>query len=841
MCCAFGLAEPCWVNPCWVTDVPPTPPLVLLIGIAIDSATKLRAEFGDEAEIAHTGVEDLLSRTVEASGGSRPVLVVIGGAVRAPVGLVHALRPDGVNVAVVVVPAPVEGKTAILPLLFSADQVRRIPPGADDRLADVVRDVLGSMARRRAYTAVRAAAQRQLAGGAVIVRQVGDRVFGRFLAEAPIGAVVVDGAGAITAWNHKAAALLDLVEPASLGLPLHALFPAEVRGDLQAFLATQDSVEATFTRTGGARQEQEFRLTAQKVMDAHGTERTLVLAEDVTASVHAQRRLAERTKQALLTADVAAAMTAPGELPEHLQRCAEAIADYLNAVCVHFWTVGSRSARLTPAAGVGVCSHLDDGQSGDGPTGTVLSKIAAQHRTYLDNPPRDRADATEGDAFGFAGYPLIFGDQLMGVLLVTTSRRLSRDALATLEGVADQVAVGIRQDLLLRRLRSTAEALQRPLLPPHLPDLPGFNLAARYHPFGVDDQIGGDFYDAYTTPEGRHVLVLGDVCGKGPKAAAVTGLVRHTLWTAAQHSTEPGHVLSLVNQALLRQNSPFCTLVYAVLDTSDTPARLRIASAGHPPPLLRRDNGTTTPLTLKGPVLGVLDEVRHEVVEVPLRPGDTLVLYTDGFTEGAGKYRQREDEDIAAVLAGIPLRSDHDRPANAIAEAMLVDARRWWGDRLRDDMALLALTALPAGSHGEDDHQREFHLVTDRPPLAEVRTWTREFLTDLDGDVVGDAELVVTELVTNAYEHASGPRALRLRRITAQPLLRVEVDDATPHTRPELGTSSRGPYRGRGLLMIRTMSTQWGVEHHRNHKTVWADIPAGTVSADDEPVSGPAD
>ncbi|GAA1353599.1 hypothetical protein GCM10009660_53640 [Catellatospora bangladeshensis] len=811
------------MNPYWVTDVAPTCPLVLLIGTAAEVGPELRAALGDEAEVVPADVAELLARADEARSGGRPVVVVVGGELPAPVGLVHALRPDGVNVAVLVLSAPgAAGRTAMLPLLFSADQARHLPAGSDDRLPDVLREALGSLGRRRAYTALRAAAQRRLDSGAAIVRQVGDRLFGRLFAEAPIGAVVVDDAGALTAWNHRAADVLGLAEPASLGLPLSALFPAAVHDGLRALLSARGPAEKAVERVDRAGAAQVLRLATQRVIDAQGVERTLLLVEDVTAAVLAQRRLAERTQHALLTADVAAAMTAPGELAQHLHRCAQAVASHLDAVCAHIWTVGPRGARLTHAAEAGDCPHPDDGHGGREPAGTVVAEIAARQRPHLDNPPHGHADGAGDRAVRLAGYPLVFGGRLMGVLLLTTAHHLSQDALTTLEGVADQIAVGIRQDLLLRRLRGTAEALQRPLLPPHLPELPGFDLAARYHPFGHDDQIGGDFYDAYSTPDGRHVLVLGDVCGKGPKAAAVTGLVRHTLWTAAQHSTEPAHVLSLVNQALLRQSSPFCTLVYAVLDTSEHPARLRVASAGHPLPLLRRGDGRTTPLAVGGPVLGVLDEVRHEVAEAALHPGDTLVLYTDGFTEGAGGYRQRDVEDIAAILAATPLRAGADRPADAIAEAVLVEARRWWGDRLRDDMALLALTALPAAADG---HQREFDLVTERPPLAEVRNWTREFLAGLDQDVIGDAELVVTELVTNAYEHARGPRALRLRRTPAPPVLRVEVDDATPHTTPHPGTSSLGKYRGRGLLMVEAMSRRWGVENSGGRKTVWADLP----------------
>ncbi|MEV5357772.1 PP2C family protein-serine/threonine phosphatase [Streptomyces sp. NPDC052693] len=237
----------------------------------------------------------------------------------------------------------------------------------------------------------------------------------------------------------------------------------------------------------------------------------------------------------------------------------------------------------------------------------------------------------------------------------------------------------------------------RPLLPPHLPDLPGFDLAARYTPFSQGLHIGGDFYDAFTAPDGRHVLVLGDVCGKGPDAAAITGLVRHTLWTAAQHTSDPTHVLNLINNALRRQNTPFCTLTYVVIDTTPTLARLRIASAGHPAPLLRRADGDTAPLRTQGPFLGVLEAPRHPVTEVELRIGDTLVLYTDGFTEGAGAADQRTPEDLAAIIASLS-PTDDPFPAEYIAGALMDDAHCWWGKRLRDDLAVLTLTVTAPGS-----------------------------------------------------------------------------------------------------------------------------------------------
>jgi serine phosphatase RsbU (regulator of sigma subunit) len=302
------------------------------------------------------------------------------------------------------------------------------------------------------------------------------------------------------------------------------------------------------------------------------------------------------------------------------------------------------------------------------------------------------------------------------VLSLTTRLAVPGTVLTTLENIADQIAVGTQQDRLLQRLSEATRALERPLLPPRLPRLPGFDLAAGYAPYSQGLHIGGDFYDAFTAPDGRHILVLGDVCGKGPDAAAITGLVRHTLWAAAQHASEPAHVLSLINRALRRQSTPFCTLVYVVIDTTRTPARLQVASAGHPAPLLRRADGHTAPLETRGTLLGVLETPHHPVTEVELRPGDSLVLYTDGFTEGAGAEDQRDPEDLAAVVAALPPAGTADTAEN-LATALMDDAQRWWGERLRDDLAVLTLTATAVHAPpGDESGCSQSQMKERRPP-----------------------------------------------------------------------------------------------------------------------------
>ncbi|WP_101256110.1 SpoIIE family protein phosphatase [Streptomyces barkulensis] len=692
---------------------------ILLVDVLPETAEDFEAAFGEgaasgeEAELVHVTAASVLEHTEGKPGERRPAVAVVGRRVPAPVGLIHALRPHPADLAAVVVAtSATDSRLTTLPILFSTDLVRRIPEARAGLLPQTARELLEGVTRRRAETAVRAAAQRQLVTGAVMNRQLGERLLGEFLTQAPIGALMLDDDGAVLAWNHRAADVLELDDHGSLRRPLAGLFPPDARATLRQHLATAREQSApgpdvVFERTRSDGTSQAMRIAPQRVTDSGGRERVLVLAEDVTDRLHAQRKLAERTGHALLSAEVAAAMTASGPLAERLHRCVRATADRLGADRACLWTL-TPSGRPEPAA----CADVDRTTAADllhpeHADEELVGRIAARQRPHLDlTPPGGRRAGSGRPAGSFAGYPLVSGGELIGVLTLSTRLALPGSTLSILENIADQVAVGIQRDRLLHRLRATTQALERPLLPPRLPELPGFDLAARYHPFGSGLHIGGDFYDAFTAPDGRYVLALGDVCGKGPGAAAITGLVRHTLWAAAQHTTDPEHVLGLVNNALRRQNTPFCTLAYAVLEPPSDPAapaedpsgagtaRVRIASAGHPAPLLLGADGRAVPLEVRGPLLGVLDELHHPVTEVELGPGETLVFYTDGFTEGAGAEDRREPEDLAALLAGHPSVSGDGRPADRVVAALLEDAHSWWGERLRDDLAVLALTRL---------------------------------------------------------------------------------------------------------------------------------------------------
>ncbi|MTE19615.1 SpoIIE family protein phosphatase [Streptomyces sp. TRM43335] len=250
------------------------------------------------------------------------------------------------------------------------------------------------------------------------------------------------------------------------------------------------------------------------------------------------------------------------------------------------------------------------------------------------------------------------------------------------------------------RVQRLATTLQRSLLPPTLPDVPGIELASHYHTASTDE-VGGDFYDVFPLADGRWGLFLGDVSGKGAGAAAVTSLTRYTLRAASVYDPDPVRVLTNLNTVLeheFRGTDPrHCTVVFGLLTPGETGCSLTLASGGHPPALLLRSDGTAEELTTPGgQLVGALPEARFATTTARLGPGDTVVLYTDGLIEArtddrGGRYGEEALLAFARDLA--PAGAD----ATVAAVARLLDE---FGEGLDDDTAVLAL-GIPHRAEGD--------------------------------------------------------------------------------------------------------------------------------------------
>jgi serine phosphatase RsbU (regulator of sigma subunit) len=228
-----------------------------------------------------------------------------------------------------------------------------------------------------------------------------------------------------------------------------------------------------------------------------------------------------------------------------------------------------------------------------------------------------------------------------------------------------------------------AETLQRGLLPPPLPHIPGWSIGAMYQPAGAENEVGGDFYDAFRVP-GGWMLAIGDVTGRGAWAASITAVARYTLRTAAALTGDPVVALSTLNRALLaRGDLSLCSLV--ALAISEDPAQpVRLAVAGHPPPLVVHGDSVSEAAG-KGPLLGAFADARWEVVEFSLDLGQQLVIVTDGIAEAEGEGGRFGEERLHDELRGA---TDPSLVMRRLEGAL----NAFTGGRHDDDVAILALT-----------------------------------------------------------------------------------------------------------------------------------------------------
>jgi len=236
------------------------------------------------------------------------------------------------------------------------------------------------------------------------------------------------------------------------------------------------------------------------------------------------------------------------------------------------------------------------------------------------------------------------------------------------------------------RARDLAMTLQQTLIPPNPPLIPGLEISASYRPAGTGEEVGGDFYDVFEISQDDWAVTLGDVCGKGVDAAVVTSLVRHTIRAVTVRQEGPGAVLYALDEVL--QHHPterFCTVALMRLRRSEGRWRYSMSLGGHPRPLLLTPGGGTVNVGEPGSLVGALPGSSFTETEGDLVPGSTLVLFTDGVTEGRHGQEQYGEERLRKVA-----EQNHGRPM--VAEAILADVLEFQGGMARDDIAVVTVT-----------------------------------------------------------------------------------------------------------------------------------------------------
>jgi serine phosphatase RsbU (regulator of sigma subunit) len=287
--------------------------------------------------------------------------------------------------------------------------------------------------------------------------------------------------------------------------------------------------------------------------------------------------------------------------------------------------------------------------------------------------------------------PLVKRGRVLGAMQFVNSEssRTYTDADVVLaEGVAARIASTLTNIRLTEHQRMIATTLQASLLPESLPEIPELEIAVRYWAAGEGTQVGGDFYDVFAIDD-HWAVVIGDVCGIGPEAASLTGLVRHTIRALAWQGAPHDEVLGQLNTAVLRSGrQTFCTVVFATLRRTARGYCFEMASGGHPLPLVRWASGGTETVGKPGTLLGAYPDPRFSTVSVELGPGDTMVLYTDGITD----VRPPHDLSSKALHETIDRAAADAGSATEVAKrlgrelsAILPIAQR------NDDIALLVL------------------------------------------------------------------------------------------------------------------------------------------------------
>ncbi|MFD7902818.1 MULTISPECIES: SpoIIE family protein phosphatase [unclassified Kitasatospora] len=385
---------------------------------------------------------------------------------------------------------------------------------------------------------------------------------------------------------------------------------------------------------------------------------------------------------------------------------------------------------------------------------------------------------------------------------------------ALAEELAARTALAIDNGRLYRRERDTALTLQRSLLPQEIHRTLGLDIAYRYLPSSVVSEVGGDWFDVVPLPSGRVALIVGDVMGHGIRAAATMGQLRTVARTLITLDLDPARVLHRLDEATIALgDGQFATCVCVVYDPVDR--HCTAACAGHLPPVVAEPGGRARTIELPpGAPLGV-GGVPFESVEFTLPEEAILALYTDGLVERRGRDI---DEGIQLLCRTI---ADRRRSLEQTCDAVLAELT---GRTAEDDIAVIMAQVRPVGA----DRIATLPLSGDRAMVAHSRRFTRTTLADWGLDALADwAELLTSELITNALVHAGSPTQLRL---FCNRMLTVEVADQEGEA-PRMRPARSEDEGGRGMHLVNELAHRWGSRRTGDGKVVWfeLELPPGTT------------
>ncbi|MEU9396099.1 SpoIIE family protein phosphatase [Streptomyces sp. NPDC048324] len=603
----------------------------------------------------------------------------------------------------------------------------------------------------------------------------------------------------------------------------------------------------TWMRTGGEDRAHAWLARLAPITDAEGRVRGVCLAaHDFTDNYLARERLQLVNEASVRIGSTLDVTRTAQELADVL---VPALADLVSIDLLDPTEHGEPAPRLSAPIGLRRAAHasvnpgtpeavLKPGQIEHYPAGspqadslmagrTIVASVASGDIDQWLSWHKARADRVrEYGIHCTMSVPIQARGLTLGVAVLTRFRRpdpFTADDVLLAEEITARAGVCVDNARRFSRERETALALQRSLLPRSLPRTAAVDAASRYLP-AARAGVGGDWFDVIPLSGMRVAMVVGDVVGHGIQASATMGRLRTAVRTLADIDLAPDELLTHLDDLVVRlsdeaggDGSPGevgATCLYAVYDPVSR--RCTLARAGHPPPVVVRPGGVPEQVELPaGPPLG-LGGLPFESAELELREGSVLSFYTDGLIE-------TRERDVDA------------------AHRLLCDALATYSDSLDETCDRILHALLPPG--GAQDDVALLLARTRGLPAAQVATWhipadpalvgpiRKQVVEQLDTwsmqEAAFTAELVVSELVTNAIRYGAHP--IRLRLIHDAATLICEVSD-TSHTAPHLRRAKTWDEGGRGLLLVAQLTQRWGSRHTTEGKTIWAEI--GLLDAD---------
>ncbi|MFI9243869.1 SpoIIE family protein phosphatase [Streptomyces sp. NPDC053086] len=434
--------------------------------------------------------------------------------------------------------------------------------------------------------------------------------------------------------------------------------------------------------------------------------------------------------------------------------------------------------------------------------------------TLLSSYPHAVDDDLEATVY----LPITLHNHPLGVCTLgfPHPRAFSPEEQAVAMLMMDLLGPALERATLTENARQLAENLQKKLLPRHLVEVPGMITTARYIPASSTEGLGGDWYDVIPLPGNRIALVVGDVEGHSIESSIVMGQLRSAVRAYTTEGHTPGTTLTRANRLLDELDTDLmATCCLVILDT--TTGAAEIATAGHPPPLIRTSDGTlVTPSLPPGLPLGINPDTPYITTDLLLNPHTLVLLYTDGLTEN----RPLDAAPYTRLLTPRPDTLDH------LADHLIEYAATHHTHH--DDIALL-IADYEGSQPGPNRRITNIHFH--RHDLNAVKT-ARQFITDslhtwgLD-NLIDNTRLLTSEIVTNALIHADSDVDLRLREYPDHLRLEVHDTDSTPPIPIPITLTpdaNQHAEHGRGLLIVDALATQWGNTPTGRGKTIWVNI-----------------